>query len=36
MAQVVVQEAGHLAGHLQLGDVGVQVEPIHAVQLEGT
>ena len=28
------EEGHHLPAHLQIGDVGVQVEPVDAVQLE--
>lgn len=31
---MVVQEAGHLAGDLELGDIRVQVEPIDALDLQ--
>jgi hypothetical protein len=33
--EMVMQEPGHLPRHLQLGHVRVQIQPIHAVDLEG-
>ncbi len=34
LAQVVVKEAGHLTGHLQPGRIRVEVEPVHAFDLQ--
>jgi len=35
MAQVLGEEGDHLPADLQVGDVGVQIDAVQALQLEG-